>query len=90
MILLQIHSDHPLPDDLTARAIEAVESVLAQHTFDPLAVFSAADELEAHEQSDGAEPLAPDVEDRYALAMEAERVASEVCGVPVRIGVQFE
>ncbi|MBO9679532.1 MAG: hypothetical protein J7556_14920 [Acidovorax sp.] len=90
MILLQIHSEHPLPDDVVARAIEAVEGVLAQHAFDPLAVFSAADELEAHEESDGAEPLAPDTEERYALAMEAERLASAVCGTEVHIGVQFE
>ncbi|KAB2887297.1 MAG: hypothetical protein F9K32_20150 [Desulfobulbaceae bacterium] len=90
MTELGVFSYELLSDETIALALAVVQMVVGRYRFDALAVFSAAGELEAWEASGGAHPLAPDVEDRYAVAMEAEWAASQACGVDVRIGVRRE
>jgi len=87
---LSVFSYELLSDETVALALAVVRMVLSRYSFDAVAVFSAAGELEAWEVSGGAceGGLADDVEDRYAVAMEAERAASAACGVDVRIGLK--
>lgn len=90
MTELGVFSYELLSDETVVLALAVVRMVLSRYPFDAAAVFGAAGELEAWEESGGTSEagLADDVEDRYAVAMEAESAASAVCGIDVRIGMK--